>query len=267
MGNKIYLSPSTLNIYRECPKCFYLHIHYGIQRPRGPMPSITIGLDSIIKKYFEFYRNIGQLPPFLEDKIEGKLITILEKTYYYDINNKYCIFGKLDEAIALNDGTFVPLDHKTRASAPDKVHEAYQLQMSVYTLLLRQNNKKVSNFAYLVYYYPEESKIHNGISFGFKVEKVETDPDEVIKYINEAIECLESPKIPPGGKNCEYCKWVNQIKEYYFFDEVPRIEKHKKLPKIEKEENTETKKYIAENKEKEEDKKKLEENFEKGFLF
>ena len=88
MGKKIYLSPHTLNIYRECPRCFYLHVHYNIQRPRGPMPSIASGLDSIIKKYFDFYRNLGQLPPFLENKIQGKLIQKLEKTYYYDISRK-----------------------------------------------------------------------------------------------------------------------------------------------------------------------------------
>ncbi len=259
MGKKIYLSPHTLNIYRECPRCFYLHVHYNIQRPRGPMPSIASGLDSIIKKYFDFYRNLGQLPPFLENKIQGKLIKKLEKTYYYDINRKYCIFGRLDEAIALDDGTFVPLDHKTRASAPKEVHQAYQLQMSVYTLLLRENDIKVSNFAYLVYYFPEESKIHNGISFGFKIEKVETDPDGIKKYIEEAIKCLESDKLPPSGEKCEYCKWVNQVRKYYFVDKVSSVEEKEKKEEVkpEKEERIEVDK----------DKIEMEENFKKGLLF
>jgi len=219
------------------------------------MPSIASGLDSIIKKYFNFYRNLGQLPPFLENKIQGKLIEKLEKTYYYDINRKYCIFGRLDEAIALDDGTFVPLDHKTRASAPTEVHQAYQLQMSVYTLLLRENDIKVSNFAYLVYYFPEESKIHNGISFGFKVEKVETDPDGIKKYIEEAIKCLESDKLPPSGEECEYCKWVNQVREYYFAGGISPVEK--------KEIEAKREKKVEENKNEIE----IEENFKKGTLF
>lgn len=276
MGKKIYLSPHTLNIYRECPKCFYLHIHYGIQRPRGPMPSIATGLDGIIKKYFDFYREIGKLPPFLENKIDGKLITRLEKTYYYDINKKYCIFGKLDEAIALDDGTFVPLDHKTRASAPRTVHEAYTLQMSVYTLLLRENDMKVSNFAYLVYYYPEESKIDKGITFGFEIMKVETDPEGIKEYIEKAIDCLEGGKIPERGPDCEYCKWFNEVKPYYFNDEVPGIERNKKIKEEAKTDEEIVKKVekISEKKEEEkkeekteEEDKEIESNFEKGTLF
>jgi len=222
--NKIGLSPHTLNLFIECPRCFYLEVNYKIKRPRGPMASIATGLDSIIKKYFDYYRDNQILPPFLEGKIEGKLIEEkIKKTLYYDINKDFVLFGRLDECIHLNDGTYVPLDHKTRSSPPDKVHPAYQFQMEVYSLLLKGNNYPISNFAYLVYYYPEESKIHNGISFGFDVKKIETDINHAIEIIKNAVETLKEEKIPSNSLECEYCKWFENIKEYSLSDKNGEI--------------------------------------------
>lgn len=216
MKKKIYLSASTLNIYRECKRCFWLHVKKGIKRPRGPMPSITTGLDLIIKEYFEYYRKMGQLPPILEGKIPGKLIKKLEKTYYYDIDENFCLFGKLDECMVEN-GKYAPLDHKTRASKPEykNVHEAYKLQMSIYSLLLKENKMDISGVAYLVYYYPETSKIHNGIIFGVEVIPVKTDIEKAREFIREAIECLQSDELPESSENCEYCKWIESVKVYY----------------------------------------------------
>jgi len=222
MGQKrIGLSAHNLNIYRECKRCFYLQIKYDIKRPRGPMPSIASGIDSLIKKYFEHYRQKDTLPPFLKEKIEGKLITNLQKTYYYDIEKfpNYYLWGRLDEAIELPDGLYIPLDYKTRASCPKKVHDAYKFQLGVYSLLLKEQNKgKEVDSAYLVFYYPEKEftdfdakEIKNVINFSFEVVKVEINTEEIKKIIYEAIDCLESKNIPESGKNCEYCKWLENI--------------------------------------------------------
>lgn len=212
---KILIAPSTLNIFVECPRCFYLHMRYGIKRPRGPMPSITTGLDLIIKEYFNYYRNIGELPPFLEGKIKGKLIEKLNKSYYYDIDEEFKLWGKLDECIVDEEKRYIPLDHKTRGSSPGEVHHTYVLQMEIYTLLLKNNGYKTADFAYLVYYSPEASKIHNGISFKFDVKKIDVDLGHAEKVIYDAIECLKKDTLPESNENCEYCKWINNVKKYY----------------------------------------------------
>ena len=50
------LSPSNLNLLEDCPRCFWLHMVKKIKRPMGPMSSIPIKMDSIIKHYFDRYR-------------------------------------------------------------------------------------------------------------------------------------------------------------------------------------------------------------------
>jgi hypothetical protein len=255
---KIGLSAHTLNIFRECKRCFYLEVKYDIKRPRGPMPSIATGIDSLIKNYFEHFR--GKLPPFLKEKIKGTLITDLQKTYYYDIEDfpDYYLWGRLDEAIKLPNGLYIPLDHKTRASCPKKVHDAYKFQLEVYSLLLKKTNKSQEvDIGYLVYYYPEKeftdfdaSEIKNVINFNFEVIEVKLDINEIKKVIKDAINCFEDDKLPESGngKNeCEYCRWIEKAKIYYI--ESP-LEKTKKEEAKGKEENKEIKEETEEKIEK-----------------
>ncbi len=245
--NRIGLSAHSLNLFIECPRCFYLYIKEGITRPRGPMPSIATGIDSLIKEYFEYFRKKGILPPFLIGKVDGKLISNLKKTYYYDIEEKkdYYLWGHLDEVIKLSDGLYVPLDHKTRASLPgEDPHPAYKFQLAIYALLLKkENNGKIVNFGYLVYYYPEKSmidyqadEIKNIINFNFEVKRVEFNINEVEEVIKNAIICLESDEVPESSENCEYCKWINNSKIYYIEKKVIKTENKPVLSKQENEE-------------------------------
>jgi len=210
---KVFLSPSTLNLYRECPRCFYLHMKYEIKRPRGPMPSIAIGLDSVFKKYFDYYRSIGELPPDLRSEMSGHLIDRLKPTYYYDISKGYCILGKLDDCLVTDEGKYVPLDHKTRASAARDVHPAYQLQMEVYCMLMDGNGLKAGDRAYLLYYFPLNVSPEEGagsIAFGMDIKRVDVNVNHAEEVINKAIKCIESSALPDASGECEYCGWVKQ---------------------------------------------------------
>src|SRR3989344_3937655 len=69
-GGTIRLSPSTgLNLFRDCPRCFWLHYNKNVHRPRGIFPSLPGGMDLVLKDYFDQFR--GSLPPELEGKVRG----------------------------------------------------------------------------------------------------------------------------------------------------------------------------------------------------
>lgn len=206
------LSPSSLNLFIECKLCFYLAVKEGIRRPSVPFPSITSGLDSVIKKYFDSHRKKGQLPPFLEGRINGKLIDFLPKTLKFSSRGNI-LYGKLDECVELFSGDFAPLDHKTRASSPEEIHPSFQLQMDIYTLLLEKNGYKTKRVAYLVYYFPIPGELHRGFPFEIEVKEISTNPEEAEKIFYEAIDCL-SEKVPLSNENCEYCKWVDDYTNF-----------------------------------------------------
>jgi len=214
MGKIIYLSPATINLYRECPRCFYLHMKYDIKRPRGPMPSIATGLDSILKRYFEYYRSIKELPPELKKEMDGHLIEKLKPTYYRDIKPGYCLLGKLDDCLVTERQTYIPLDHKTRASAAEDIHPAYQLQMELYCVLLEGNGLKTEDRAYLLYYYPLNVSPEEGtasIVFGMDIKRVDVDMKHAEGVIEDAIKCLEQENLPEPSPECEYCKWTEKL--------------------------------------------------------
>ena len=70
------LSPSTLNVFLDCPRCFWLDKVKNIKRPRGIFPSLPSGMDRAIKVHFDSFRTKGILPPELKgtDFERGKVI-------------------------------------------------------------------------------------------------------------------------------------------------------------------------------------------------
>ncbi len=69
-----YLSPSKLNLFLECPKCFWLHMRKGIKRPEQPSSTLPRGMDGLIKVYFDKYRKLDKLPPEIEGKVRERLL-------------------------------------------------------------------------------------------------------------------------------------------------------------------------------------------------
>ena len=197
----------------ECPRCFWLYINKEIKRPGAPVATITTGLDRVIKEYLDTYRSQNILPPFLEDKITGKLMTNFPKRGWFEYTDAKLdarLGGFLDECIKLDDKYYAVLDHKTRGSAPDSIHKAYQFQMDAYTFLLEVNNYPTRRIAYIAYYIPK--KIISGSDFQFEVliKEVAADPKRAQDVFQKALELLRSP-IPLAPKDCEFCKWTSTV--------------------------------------------------------
>lgn len=47
----------------ECPRCFWLHIVKKIKRPQMVFPSITNGMDRVLKEHFDRFMERGEIPP------------------------------------------------------------------------------------------------------------------------------------------------------------------------------------------------------------
>lgn len=211
---RIVLSPTTLSIFQECPRCFWLHINLEIKRPRV-FPTIALGLDQVIKEDFQDYRKKGLFPPFLKDKIEGKLMPELPKELFFNDNSKNAVLkGMLDECLILPHDVYAALDYKTRSSFPKDIHPSYQLQMDMYTLLLEKNNYKTKGLAYLLYFIPDSAKLDEGIIF-FKMQmkEVKTSPQRALDVFHKGIDLLHTP-LPPPLEGCGYCDWIKRINEW-----------------------------------------------------
>lgn len=207
----IKLSPSSLNLFVDCPRCFWFAFRKKITRPSGPFPSLPTGMDSVIKKYFDTYRTHGSLPPILKDRIPAKLAQGLPKTLYFELSPGAILYGRPDEYLEFPEQIFAPLDHKTRASAPKELLPVYQNQMDIYDLLLRKNKYQTRNKAFLVYYYPGVGELHKGFPFHIAIKEVKTDPEHALKLFEDALKVLKKDTAPQPGENCAFCGWLDSF--------------------------------------------------------
>ena len=212
----VRLSPSTLNLFSECGRCFWLLINKGIHRPAGPFPSLPGGMDGVLKPYYDKYRLSDSLPPEIDGKVEGKLFPDLAKINrwrnwrtgleYFDKKRNAKLFGALDDLLVIGD-KYAPLDYKTRGSTiKDDSHTYYQLQLDLYSLLLKENGFPPADFGYLVFYSP--TKVGPGAVTSFTAEpvKVLVDAESGRAVFEKAIELIAG-KAPTHHSTCKYGLW------------------------------------------------------------
>lgn len=214
----IKLSPTGLNLYLECPRCFWLSMVKGIKRPAGIFPSLPGGMDGILKTYFNEYRGQDVLPPLLNGQLEGKLLNPLPKTLFMkDDDLRAVLLGKLDDALDFGDGTFAPVDHKTRGYPPkEEILAPYQVQMDAYDLLMSSNNYPTRNVAYLLYYHPMSGTLHEKFPFVLTVKPVPTNPERAMQLFRDAVSLLRSDEMPVSSNTCEYCAWSKTMNNLEF---------------------------------------------------
>lgn len=213
---KIRLSPSALNVFLECQRCFWLEYRKGLSRPRGPFPSLPGGMDILIKKYFDKYRAVGKLPPELHGQVTGELLAdveVLKKwrswrsgLSYYDKQSDAILVGALDDCL-VDKGMYIPIDYKTRGfDVTDGGENFYRNQLNCYCFLLEANQFPQPNFAYLIYYIPKEIGDQSMVKFATTLKKVETKAEDALKVFKAAVAVLQGP-MPVSHSECHFCLW------------------------------------------------------------
>ncbi|MFH1053804.1 MAG: PD-(D/E)XK nuclease family protein [Candidatus Woesearchaeota archaeon] len=212
----IKLSPSSLNLFLECPKCFWLQIIKNIKRPDTPFPSLPSGMDKILKEHFDRFMEKGELPPELcEGECKGlKLFNNREllKTWrsnfkgieYTDPKSGILLHGAIDNILKKGDKLIV-LDYKTRGyPLKEDTHEHYQSQMDLYNFLLRKNNYETEDYAYLLFYYPNKVTETGEVIFDTKLIKLPVSVKSAETTFKKAITVLKT-KQPKPSEECQFC--------------------------------------------------------------
>jgi CRISPR/Cas system-associated exonuclease Cas4 (RecB family) len=215
------LSPSAINLYLECPRCFWLDKHGVWKRPASVFPSLPSGMDRILKEHFDRFRDKGELPPeicdhehcnglklFGETDAEKELINAWRNNFKgvrYTDKKGNVLFGAVDN-ILKNRDTLVVLDYKTRGfPVKEDTHEHYQNQMDTYNFLLRENGYKTEDYTFLLFYMPSKVMPTGEVIFDTTLVKIKTNPKNGEKTFKKAIKCLEE-ECPQ--KTCNWCEKV-----------------------------------------------------------
>jgi len=229
------LSRSKLELFLECPRCFYLDRRLGINRPSGPSFSLNSAVDTLLKKEFDIHRNGSKTHPLM--KTYGiKAIPFQHKklddwrnvfTGIQVLHKKsnFLVFGAIDD-IWFNEKNkdLSIVDYKATSTEKeinldDKWKEVYKRQMEIYQWLARNNGElkkyNISDVGYFVYCNgKKDRKAFDGkLEFDIELIPYKGNDDWVEDKIIKAHECLMGDNIPEMAENCDFCCYRKEIKK------------------------------------------------------
>ncbi len=215
------LSPSKLNLFRECPRCFWLDKVRRIERPRGIYPSLPNGMDRVIKTYFDGLRSARALPKELEGNLP-KGVTLypdqeqLDRWRNWRTGLEYqdqdgsMLFGAVDDVLVA--GTrHIPFDYKTKGSvtSEEDAIKYYQNQLDCYALLLQENGLPVADYGVLLYYSPKQVNGSGAVAFENQCLKIPIDVERARQVFRDAVAIVRGP-LPPTN-DCKFCAWFEEL--------------------------------------------------------
>lgn len=225
-GKNWKLSRSKIDLFIECPRCFYLDNRLGTGRPRGPSFTLNVAVDALLKKEFDVHRTNQSTHPLL--KTYGINAIPFEhaqlETWRYNFTGVQhlheptglLVSGAVDDVWVNPRGELIVVDYKATSKngtietlADSSWEEQYRRQIGVYQWLLRQNGFKVSDTGYFVYANADADKAAFDARLEFEVTLVpcEGTTEWIDAVLPQIKSCLEGEGIPPVGSACEFCPY------------------------------------------------------------
>lgn len=223
------LSRSKIDLYLNCPRCFYLDRKLGVAQPPGYPFSLNAAVDKLLKKEFDIHRAVGSKHPLMEHYGIDAIPLAHEKmdewrdslrrgiTVRIDGSN-VVVTGGVDDVWVTPTGEFIIVDYKATSKDAEVTLDAdwqigYKRQMEIYQWLFRHNGFNVSSTGYFVYCNGNTDKaaFDGKLEFDIKLLAYTGDDSWVEKTVLSAIECLKSDQMPSSGTDCDYCKYRKAV--------------------------------------------------------
>jgi CRISPR/Cas system-associated exonuclease Cas4 (RecB family) len=223
------LSRSKIDLFLNCPRCFYYDRRLGVGRPPGFPFALNSAVDHLLKLEFDIHRAASTKHPLIE-KYGVDAMPVAHKDLdqwrhnftgiqYLHKPTNLLVFGAIDDLWQNSKGEYIVVDYKatSKDEAITELNKEWQIgykrQMEVYQWLLRQNGYKVSDTGYFVYCNGQtDRKAFDGkLEFDVTLISYKGDDSWVEKAIKDAHKCLNSDKIPKAAAGCDYCSYVKAI--------------------------------------------------------
>jgi len=221
------VSRSKIDLFIECPRCFWLETRLKISRPGLPGWSLNSAVDHLLKLEFDAIRAGGvQHPlqkkygidarPVAHDKLNAWRQNFQGVEALHEPTN-LLITGAIDDLWQNGKDEYIVVDYKStsRAGTIYKLgskpwDDQYRRQLEVYQWLLRQNGLKVSNIGYWVYCNALKNKdgFDGKLEFDITLVSHKGNDSWIEPKLMKIKECLEMPDIPHPGVSCEHCRFI-----------------------------------------------------------
>jgi hypothetical protein len=226
------LSRSKIDLFINCPRCFYLDRKLGVAQPPGFPFTLNSAVDRLLKKEFDIHRAKRTPHPLMKaygldaiplaheklnewrDSLRGGISIPIHGT-------NIVVCGGVDDIWVKPNGELVIVDYKATAKEDEITLDAewqigYKRQMEIYQWLFRKNGFPVSSTGYFVYCNGKGDKeaFDGKLEFDIKLIPYTGDDSWVEKTILEAINWLRQDTLPPPGEDCDFCKYREAVRQF-----------------------------------------------------
>ena len=225
------LSRAKIELYIQCPRCFYLDRRLGVGRPPGFPFNLNIAVDTLLKKEFDILRANGEAHalikkygvdaiPARHDKLNEWRQNFKGVRYLYEPTN-FIIAGAIDDLWQNSSGEYIVVDYKATSKNEEitelnkKWQDSYKRQMEIYQWLVRRNGYKVSNTGYFVYCNGKTDldTFDGKLEFDITLIAYEGDDSWIENKIKEIHTCLMNDQVPPPDEDCDFCRYREAVGE------------------------------------------------------
>ncbi|MDB5185418.1 MAG: hypothetical protein JWN38_1226 [Candidatus Saccharibacteria bacterium] len=224
------VSRSKIELFMQCPRCFWLDVRKKITRPSSPPFNINKAIDELFKKEFDSYRAKGEphplmveykvdAIPYAHDQLDTWRENFVGVIAVHAPTNLH-VFGAVDDLWVAPDGQVIVVDYKATSkdrevSIDSDWQISYKRQMEVYQWLLRQNGLPVQDTGYFVYTNgrADLDAFNDKVEFRTKIIPYKGDDSWVEPTLGRMKACMDSDDMPPIGEAamggpCDYCSYA-----------------------------------------------------------
>jgi hypothetical protein len=218
------ISRSKLDLFLECPRCFYEDLVRRNGRPGGPAFTLNIAVDELFKREFDTYRARQEPHPLfatvgleavpLQDPRLDHWRRNFTGVRWLDGDTGWTLFGAVDDLWLGRDGRVMVADYKATAKAAHvtaaTLHPAYRRQADVYQFLIAQQGLEVSDRAWFVYANGLKTAdgFHDTLRFDTRLVPYDGDRSWVAEAFRAAVALVLSGQLPDPGPECAWCKFA-----------------------------------------------------------
>jgi RecB family exonuclease len=220
------LSRSGLELFTNCPRCFYFDKRLGHSRPPSFPFTLNNAVDALLKREFDVYRERREPHPLMTQAgIDA--VPFAHPSLETWRNNRagirfthtpslFDVYGAVDDVWQLTNGELMIVDYKATARAREVEelnapwHDAFKRQIAIYQWLFRRNGFPVSATAYWVYANGDVTAARFDQTLRFRMTVIPyTCSDEWVEpRIMDARDCLMQDAPPPPSTECAFCSFV-----------------------------------------------------------
>jgi hypothetical protein len=217
------LSPSDLTfLWDECPRCFYLKVVQGFNRPQTAFPKIFSRIDKLMKGYYE-NKPTAEVAPELPDGVVmlGEKWVTSQPIQLPGHHAACFIKGKFDSLVSFADRSYGVIDFKTSETRSEHV-AFYSRQLHAYAYALENpapnclSLSPVSRLGLLciepvdMQGAPPDQVAYIGKKTWLEIP---LDYTQFLAFLEQILFVLEQPEPPASNPKCVWCNYRQEARE------------------------------------------------------